>query len=190
MYVNGILDQNTTNEMGLMGAYSAINEVLDMIDLDAIGLEYESYLQSMGRQLFYMVAASYITSYLAIIFLVVSNTIIGVQFLMNQQRTGRRYQTLVRLGATYHALCGSARKQITWFMGLPVIVAAISSLFGVKSLFAGILSSEVKNAQGEMLVIAAIIILILCVVECIYMTVIKRSSDRYLLTLMQPQREE
>ena len=190
VYVNGILDQNTTNEMGLMGAYSAINEVLDMIDLDAIGLEYESYLQSMGRQLFYMVAASYITSYLAIIFLVVSNTIIGVQFLMNQQRTGRRYQTLVRLGATYHALCGSARKQITWFMGLPIIVAAISSLFGVKSLFAGILSSEVKNAQGEMLVIAAIIILILCVVECIYMTVIKRSSDRYLLTLMQPQREE
>lgn len=163
----------------------------DAVDkLDALGLEYESYLQSMGRQLFYMVAASYITSYLAIIFLVVSNTIIGVQFLMNQQRTGRRYQTLVRLGATYHALCGSARKQITWFMGLPVIVAAISSLFGVKSLFAGILSSEVKNAQGEMLVIAAIIILILCVVECIYMTVIKRSSDRYLLTLMQPQREE
>ena len=190
VYVNGILDQNITNEMGLMGAYSTINEVLDMIDLDALGLEYESYLQSMGRQLFYMVAASYITSYLAIIFLVVSNTIIGVQFLMNQQRTGRRYQTLVRLGATYHALCGSARKQITWFMGLPVIVAAISSLFGVKSLFAGILSSEVKNAQGEMLVIAAIIILILCVVECIYMTVIKRSSDRYLLTLMQPQREE
>ena len=190
VYVNGILDQNITNEMGLMSAYSTINEVLDMIDLDALGLEYEIYLQSMGRQLFYMVAASYITSYLAIIFLVVSNTIIGVQFLMNQQRTGRRYQTLVRLGATYHALCGSARKQITWFMGLPVIVAAISSLFGVKSLFAGILSSEVKNAQGEMLVIAAIIILILCVVECIYMTVIKRSSDRYLLTLMQPQREE
>lgn len=77
-----------------------------------------------------------------------------------------------------------------WGMGLPVIVAAISSLFGVKALFSGILSSEVKNAQGEMLVIAAIIILILCVVECIYMTVIKRSSYRYLLTLMQPQREE
>ena len=178
VYVNGILSQNVTNE------------VLDAIDLDALGLEYESYLQSMGRQLFYMVAASYITSYLAIIFLVVSNTIIGVQFLMNQQRTGRRYQILVRLGATYHTLCSSARKQISWFMGLPVIVAAISSLFGVKALFSGILSSEVKNAQGEMLIIAAIIIIILCVVECIYMTVIKRSSDRYLLTLMQPQREE
>lgn len=190
VYVNGILSQNITNKIGLMSAYSAINEVLDTIDLDALGLEYESYLQSMGRQLFYTVAASYITSYLAIIFLVVSNTIIGVQFLMNQQRTGRRYQTLVRLGATYHTLCSSARKQISWFMGLPVIVAAISSLFGVKALFSGILSSEVKNTQGEMLIIAATIIIMLCVVECIYMTVIKRSSDRYLLTLMQPQREE
>ena len=109
---------------------------------------------------------------------------------MNQLRTGRRYQTLVRLGATYHTLCSSARKQISWFMGLPVIVAAISSLFGVKALFSGILSSEVKNTQGEMLIIAATIIIMLCVVECIYMTVIKRSSDRYLLTLMQPQREE
>ena len=48
-----------------------------------------------------MVAASYITIYLAIIFLVAANTIMGVQFLMNQQKTGRRYQTLVRLGAAY-----------------------------------------------------------------------------------------
>lgn len=190
VYVNGILSEDATNEVGLMSAYFAINEVLDTMNLDSLGLEYESYLQSMGRQLFYMVAASYITSYLAIIFLVVSNTIIGVQFLMNQQRTGRRYQTLVRLGATYHILCGSARKQISWFMGFPVVVAAISSLFGVKALFAGILSSEVQNTQGKMLLVSTIVIIMLCIAECVYMTVIKRYSDRYLLTLMQPQREE
>ena len=28
----------------------------------------------------------------------------GVQFLMSQQKTGRRYQTLIRLGATYESL--------------------------------------------------------------------------------------
>lgn len=190
VYVNGVLSKDTTSGIGLMNAYSSINEKLDTIDLEAMGFEYESYLQNMGRQLFYMVAASYITSYLAIIFLVVSNTIIGVQFLMNQQRTGRRYKTLVRLGATYQTLCHSARRQISWFMGLPVFVAAIGSLFGVKSLFAGILSSEVQSTQGKMMVVSAIIILLLCIVEYIYMTVIKRSSDRYILTLMQPQREE
>ena len=50
--------------------------------LDPLGLEYESYLQNLGRELFYIVAASYLTIYLAIIFLVVANTVIGVQFLI------------------------------------------------------------------------------------------------------------
>ena len=75
-------------------------------------------------------------------------------------------------------------------MGLPVFVAAISSIFGVKALFAGMLSSGTKGAEREMLLVSAAMILLLCVVEYIYVTIIKRSSDRYLLTLMQPQREE
>lgn len=137
VYINGILSQETTKGASLMTAISDMNARMDGIGLSDMGIEYESYLQNMGRQLFYMVAASYITIYLAIIFLVVANTIIGVQFLMNQQKAGRRYQILVRLGATYKNLCVSARKQISWFMGLPVFVAAISSLFGVKALFAG-----------------------------------------------------
>ena len=75
-------------------------------------------------------------------------------------------------------------------MGLPVFVAAVSSFFGVKSLYAGLLSPLGQRTQGEMLMISAAMIFVLCAVEYIYMTVIKRSSDRYLLTLMQPQREE
>ena len=148
------------------------------------------YLQNIGRQLFYTIASSYITLYLAIVFLVVANTIVGVQFLMSQQKTGRRYQTLIRLGATYETLCQSAGKQITWFMGLPVLVAAVSSLFGVRALFTGILSSRTRGTVAEMMFVSAAMILLLCVIEYIYMRVVKRSSDRYLLTLMQPQREE
>ena len=169
----------------LMTAYSGLNE-----ELDEIGVEYESYLQNMGRQLFYTVASSYITLYLAIVFLVVANTIVGVQFLMSQQKTGRRYQTLIRLGATYESLCQSAGKQIAWFMGLPVLVAAVSSLFGVRALFTGILSSRTRGTVSEMLLVSAAMILLLCVIEYIYMRVVKHSSDRYLLTLMQSQREE
>lgn len=184
-YVNAVLSEQAMEGGSLMTAYSDIND-----KLDETGLEYESYLKSMGRQLFYTVAASYITIYLAIVFIVVANTIVGVQFLMCQQKTGRRYRTLIRLGATYEALCRSARKQITWFMGLPVLVAAVSSLFGVRALFTGILSARVRGTIPEMLLVSAAMILLLCVVEYIYMTVVKRSSDRYLLTLMQPQREE
>jgi len=40
----------------------------------------------MGRQLFYIAAASYITIYLAVVFLIIANTIIGVQFLTWQQK--------------------------------------------------------------------------------------------------------
>ena len=184
-YVNAVLSEQALNGNSLMTAYLDLNEKLDEIDI-----EYESYLQNMGRQLFYTIASSYITLYLAIVFLVVANTIVGVQFLMSQQKTGRRYQTLIRLGATYETLCQSAGKQITWFMGLPVLVAAVSSLFGVRALFTGILSSRTRGTVAEMMFVSAAMILLLCVIEYIYMRVVKRSSDRYLLTLMQPQREE
>lgn len=184
-YVNAVLSKQAMEGNSLMTAYLNLSE-----KLDETGLEYESYLQNMGRQLFYTVASIYITLYLAIVFLVVANTIVGVQFLMSQQKTGRRYQTLIRLGATYESLCQSARKQISWFMGLPVLVAAVSSLFGVRALFTGILSSRTRGTVSEMLPVSAAMILLLCVIECVYMSVVKRSSDRYLLTLMQPQREE
>lgn len=158
--------------------------------LAPLGLEYESYLQNIGRELFYTVAASYLTIYLAIIFLVVANTIIGVQFLMGQQKAARRYRTLVRLGAEHATLCRSARAQINWYFGLPVGVAAVSSLFGVRALFSGILTASAKSRMMEMMITAGAMILLLCVVEWIYMAAVKRSSSRFLLGLMAPEREE
>ena len=80
-YVNAVLSEQALNGNSLMTAYLDLNEKLDEIDI-----EYESYLQNMGRQLFYTIESSYITLYLAIVFLVVANTIVGVQFLMSQQK--------------------------------------------------------------------------------------------------------
>ncbi len=185
VYVNAKIDEKAMKGKSLMNVFDALNE-----KLSSTGIEYESYLQNMGRQLFYTVAAGYITIYLAVVFLVVANTIVGVQFLMSQQKTGRRYKTLIRLGATYQMLCQSARRQINWFMGLPVFVAALSSLFGVRALFTGLLSSRTSGMISEMLLAAAAMILLLCMVEYIYMRIVKRSSDKYLLSLMQLQREE
>ena len=185
VYLNGILAKDETEDTSLLSAISEMNQ-----KLNKAGLTYESYLQNMGRQLFYMVAASYITMYLAVIFLIISNTIIGVQFLMSQQKSTRRYRTLIRLGATYTTLCNSARKQIHWYFGLPTVIAAFSSLFGVRSLLTGILSSRAKSSLTEMMIISVAIILALCVIEYIYITAVKRSSDRYLLKLMVPEREE
>jgi len=185
VYLNGILAKDETEDTSLLSAISEMNQ-----KLNKAGLTYESYLQNMGRQLFYMVAASYITMYLAVIFLIISNTIIGVQFLRTQKKQPRRYRTLIRLGATYTTLCNSARKQIHWYFGLPTVIAAFSSLFGVRSLLTGILSSRAKSSLTEMMIISVAIILALCVIEYIYITAVKRSSDRYLLKLMVPEREE
>lgn len=189
-YINAVLDSQVTKETSLMNACLSLNERLDELNLNEKYITYESYLQNMGRQLFYTVAASYLTIYLAIVFLVTANTIMGVQFLMNQQKTGRRYQTLIHLGADYPTICQSARRQIRWFMGLPVLVAAVSSLFGARALFTGLLSSRMQGTMKEMLLLSAAMIFVLCVVEYIYMRVVMGSSDGYLLTLMQPQREE
>ena len=185
VYLNGILAADVTENASLMSAISDMNQ-----ELRQTGLSYESYLQNMARQLFYMVSASYITIYLAIIFLIIANTIIGVQFLMTQQKAGRRYRTLIHLGATHAALCKSSHKQVNWYFGLPVIVAAFSSLFGIRALFAGILSSKVRSNLSEMMIASAAMILALCMVEYIYIASVKRANDRYLLTLMLPEREE
>ena len=185
VYLDGVLAPSMTEGKSLMNAIADMNALLD-----PLGLKYESYLQNLGRELFYIVAASYLTIYLAIIFLVVANTIIGVQFLMGQQKAERRYRTLVRLGAEHDTLCRAARAQISWYFGLPVGVAAVSSLFGVRALFSGILSASAQSGMAEMMIVAGAMILLLCVVEWLYMAAVKRSSSRYLLGLMAPEREE
>ncbi len=185
VYVNGILNHDTSHNVSLMTTILEMNEKLAQT-----GLSYESYLQNIGRQLFYIVASSYITIYLALIFLIIANTVMGVQFLMRQQKTNRHYQTLIRLGATYKDLCQSATKQIHWYFGIPVIVAALSSLFGVKGLLSGLLSDSIPGYASAWLPVSGAMILLLCVIEYIYITAVTRSSNRYLLTLMVPEREE
>ena len=184
-YVSGILAPELIKEKGLMRAISDTNEKLNQTSLG-----YESYIQNMGRQLFYIISASYITIYLAIIFLVVANTIIGVQFLMGQRQSYRRYQTLIHLGANYETLCKSSEKQINWYFGLPIALALISSSFGVSSLLTGILPASARMAMGQKFITAMLIILLLAGFEVIYIRIVKKNSNKYLLSLMEPKRDE
>lgn len=185
VYLDAVLAPSMTEGKSLMNAIADMNALLN-----PLGLKYESYLQNLGRELFYIVAASYLTIYLAIIFLVVANTVIGVQFLMGQQKAARRYRTLVRLGAEHDTLCRAAKAQINWYFGLPVGVAAVSSAFGVRALFTGMLTAQAQRGMTDLMIAAGAMILLLCVVEWIYMAAVKRSSSKYLLTLMAPEREE
>ena len=184
-YVSGILTPELVKEKGLMKAISDTNKKLNQTSLG-----YESYIQNMGRQLFYIISASYITIYLAIIFLVVANTIIGVQFLMGQRQSYRRYQTLIHLGANYETLCKSSEKQINWYFGLPIALALISSSFGVSSLLTGIVPASARMVMGQKFITAMLIILLLAGFEVIYIRIVKKNSNKYLLSLMEPKRDE
>ena len=77
-YWNGILDPVLVKEEGLLKAVMSVNDRLKTTDL-----HYESYLGTAGRHMFYQVALGYTTIYLAVIFLIIANTLIGVQFLIS-----------------------------------------------------------------------------------------------------------
>ena len=184
-YWNATLNDGFVKEKGLMQAIAEVNE-----KLDTTGICYESYLQNIGRELFYTVAASYTTIYLAIIFLIIANTVMGVQFLMHQQKTKKRYQSLIYLGASYEMLCKSARNQTTWYFSLPIVIAAISSIFAVRALFTGIMTKEMQEQVGKLMTISIVIIILICVIELIYMEFVKKSSDKNILKIMDIKRED
>lgn len=185
VYLNGVLDREKLGDKSLLGALSEMNEALDRA-----GIAYESYLQNMGRQLFFMVSAGYITLYLAVIFLIIANTVLGVQFLMAQRRSGRRYRILLCLGADQNILCRAVGKQINWYFGMPVAAALLCSLFGVRGLLKGLVPTGAQDGIGEMMWISAAMIFLLFVVEFLYIKAVKRAGSRYLLSLTEPEREE
>lgn len=184
-YWNVTLKKEFVDEKGLMQAISMVNEKLNTAEI-----RYESYLQNIGRELFYTVSASYTTIYLAVIFLIIANTVMGVQFLMHQQKTRKRYVSLTYLGANYEMLCKSSRNQITWYFSLPIIVSTISSIFAVRSLFTGIMTTSMKDHVGKLMVISIPVIAVICVIELLYMHLVKKSSDKNILKLMDIKRED
>ena len=147
-----------------------------------------------GICLFFVLAALFLApeflGLTLLIFLVVANTILGVQFLMGQKRASKRYKTLVKLGADHKTLYRSSKKQINWYFGLPIAVAGASTVFATRSLFNGLLSSRTKVNMDEMLPLVLIAVAVFILVECLYMHIVNRSSSRFLETLMTPEREE
>ena len=184
-YFNITLDKDFVKENGLMQAIDELNKKINIGEIS-----YESYLQNIGRELFYIVAASYTTIYLAVIFLVIANTVMGVQFLMHQQKTKKRYTSLTYIGATYEMLCKSARKQINWYFSLPLVVASISSIFAVRALFTGAITTNMKEEIRNMMIVSTGIIMLICIIELLYMSIVKKSSDKNILRLMDVKRED
>ncbi|WP_461613021.1 FtsX-like permease family protein [Clostridium sp. Marseille-QA1073] len=176
--LNMALDPDFVRKKGLMQAMYEVDNLLD-----TSGLNYESYLASMGRQLFYIIAGSYTTLYLGVMFLIIANTVLGLKFLMQQSSTRHRYSTLFMLGASVKSLCSSARMQIWWYFGLVITIALISSIFGIWSMF-GIWSRlgtfffiPKPSNSSSIILLAGISLIIFIVFELCYIWMIQRKSD-------------
>lgn len=174
---NMVLDRDFVQEKGLMQAMYEVDKLLK-----TSGLEYESYLASMGRQLFYTVAGSYTTFYLGIMFLIIANTVLGLNFLMQQISTRHRYSTVAMLGASVESLCSSARIQIWLYFGLVISVALISSIFGIWSMLNAFPNSININKGTSTIVISLILFI---VIEVFYIWIIQRKSDEEIKKLKE-----
>ncbi|WP_277585780.1 FtsX-like permease family protein [Psychrobacillus antarcticus] len=166
---NMTLNAEFIEEKGLMQAMYEVEQLMN-----TFGLDFESYLSSMGRQLFYTVAGSYTTFYLGIMFLIIANTVLGINFLMQQRSTRHRYSTVAMLGASIESLCSSARKQIWLYFGLVISVSLVSSVFGIWSLLTAFPSTTL-SIENSMVV--AIILIVFIVFELCYIWMIQRKSD-------------
>lgn len=166
---NLTLKEAFIEEKGLMQAMFEVDQ-----QLDSLGVDYESYLTNMGRQLFYTVAGSYTTFYLGVLFLIVANTVLGLNFLMQQQRTRQRYETLAMLGSDVEQICASARQQIWLYFMLAISVAFISSIVGIWSLVT-LMPTTVVNLQSG--ITMSLVMLLVIGIEISYIRIIQRKSN-------------
>ena len=175
---NITVSQEAVDELGLMQAIQKVDE-----RLSSTGLEYESYLSGIGRNLFYTVASSYLSIYLGVLFLLISNTVIGLKYLMQQHACRQRYRTLLMLGAGTKELCKCAGRQIGIFFLLAIGVAAVNSIFAVWSMFGSFMRLPAGTAASKVFLMAGVAFLLFLVFEWIYIHVVISASHREIRTL-------
>lgn len=175
---NVLLSKDSVQKNGLM------QEIQSMENrLKAAGLSYESYIGGIGRNLFYTVAASYLTIYLGVLFILIANTVIGLKFLMYQRTNKRRYLTLLTLGADIDDLCSSSQKQIRLFFTLVVGVASCSAFFAIWSMFTSFLKLPAGIGISRVILLAGISFFLFLFTQLIYINIVERASRREILAL-------
>lgn len=180
---NMILKDDVVKKEGLMQAITDKSKVLD-----SMGLKYESYLKGMGRKMFYTVAGSYITMYLGVLFLIIANAVIGMKYLMQQRNSRRRYQNLIMLGTNKDELCKGSNKQIRSYFALVLVVASIDSVFAVWSLFTTFVLN--KESVNQVLISVFVAFIVFIMIECIYIIVIQKASNKEIYSLDTGYEEE
>jgi len=171
VYWNFCIPKELVETEGLMRSIMDANNLLK-----PSGFVYESYLNNFGRQLFYVVSASYASLYMGFMFLIIACALLALQFLTQMQATKKRYLTLSMLGARREQMRKSIHSQVLWYFLLPLLPACVSGTVGLY--FMQVLlhspTATIGQAYPSMIVMAVIVILALAV----YAVAVARTADR------------
>lgn len=170
---NIFLSDEAVDSMGLMQAVQKMDTLLA-----DTGMEYDSFLGGIGRNLFYTVAASYLTVYLGILFWLIANTVIGLKYLIGQRQTKHRYETLTMLGADMMSMCRSVKKQIGIYFSLVLCVALVSSAVAIYTMFTSFTKLPVGASVWAVAVLSAAALAIFVLIEVLYIGIVKRTGVR------------
>ena len=146
--------------------------------VNSTGIEYDSYLGGIGRNLFYTVAASYLTIYLGVLFWLIANTVIGVKYLIGQRETKHRYETLSMLGAHTSSMCVSVNRQIRLYFSLVLVTAIVSSAAAIYSMFTSFTKLPVGVSVEKVALLAALGLAIFAGLEILYIRIVRWMADR------------
>ncbi len=160
-------------DMGLMQAVRKMDAQLADAEI-----EYDSFLGGIGRNLFYTVAASYLTIYLGILFWLIANTVIGLKYLIGQRQTKRRYETLAMLGADMGAMYRSVKKQIRIYFSLVLCVALVSSAAAIFTMFTSFTKLPVGASISRVAALSAAALAVFVIIEILYIGVVRRTAGR------------
>ncbi len=167
------LSDDVVEELGLMQAVQKMDAYLANT-----GMKYDSYLGGIGRNLFYTVAASYLTIYLGVLFWLIANTVIGLKYLISQRQTGRRYETLILLGADMQSMRSSVKKQISVYFALVLSVALVSSAAAIFTMFTSLTKLPPGAPVGLIIAVSAAALAAFSGIEILYIYIVKRTACR------------
>ncbi len=170
---------DVVEKMGLMQAIQNMDALLA-----GTGVTYDSYLGGIGRNLFYAVAAGYLTIYLGVLFWLIANTVIGLKYLIGQRRTGRRYEILAMLGADMPSLQRSVRKQISVYFALVLAAALVSSAAAIAAMFTSFARLPAGASMGKAAALSAAALLAFAALETFYIRIVKQTAGRELGRLL------
>ena len=183
IYTNINFKQTAIEELGLIEVITSLENNIATKDFV---YDYESFFSIIGRKLFYIVSASYLTIYLGILFLIIANLVLGIKYLMQQRQNRTKYQTLLLLGAEVSELCQSVNTQIRLFFLLVISVSSISAIFAIWSLFNSIITLPTLTINT--IIITIISLLVFIMIEFIYIKTIQNISNREIFNLQNNSR--